>query len=57
MTMAEFGRAVGHAAARLAAAVEPRARVLVQGAPGPGFAAALFAAGRATSSSSRSTPG
>lgn len=47
MTMAEFGRAVANAAARLAAAAEPRARVLVQGAPGPGFAAALFAAGRA----------
>ncbi len=47
MTMAEFGTAVDHAAARLAAAVEPGARILVQGAPGPGFAAALFAAGRA----------
>ena len=47
MTMAEFGQAVANAAARLAAALEPRARVLVQGAPGPGFAAALFAAGRA----------
>jgi long-chain acyl-CoA synthetase len=47
MTMAEFGRAVGNAAARLAAAAEPRSRILVQGAPGPGFAAALFAAGRA----------
>jgi len=47
MTMAEFGRAVANAAARLASAIEPRARVLVQGAPGPGFAAALFAAGRA----------
>jgi acyl-CoA synthetase (AMP-forming)/AMP-acid ligase II len=47
MTMAEFGQAVANAAARLAAAIEPRARVLVQGAPGPGFAAALFAAGRA----------
>jgi len=47
LTMAEFGAAVGNAAARLAAAVKPGARVLVQGAPGPGFAAALFAAGRA----------
>ena len=47
MTMAEFGVAVGNAAARLAAAVPPGARILVQGAPGPGFAAALFAAGRA----------
>ncbi len=47
MTMAEFGTATGNAAARLAAAVAPRARILVQGAPGPGFAAALFAAGRA----------
>ncbi len=47
MTMGEFGAAVANASARLAAAVEPRARVLVQGAPGPGFAAALFAAGRA----------
>jgi long-chain acyl-CoA synthetase len=47
MTMAEFGAAVANAAARLADALEPRARVLVQGAPGPGFAAALFAAGRA----------
>ena len=47
MTMAEFGVAVGNAAARMAAAVPPGARILVQGAPGPGFAAALFAAGRA----------
>jgi long-chain acyl-CoA synthetase len=42
-----FGIAVEHAAARLAAALDPGSRVLVQGAPGPGFAAALFAAGRA----------
>jgi len=47
MTMGEFGAAVHNASARLAASLEPRARVLVQGAPGPGFAAALFAAGRA----------
>lgn len=47
MAMAEFGTAVDHAAARLAAAVEPRDRILVQGVPGPGFATALFAAGRA----------
>jgi len=47
MSMAEFGAAVSNAAARLAAAAAPRARILVQGAPGPGFAAALFAAGRA----------
>ena len=47
LTMAEFGLAVSNAAARLAAAVAPRERVLVQGAPGTGFAAALFAAGRA----------
>jgi long-chain acyl-CoA synthetase len=47
LTFAEFGAAVEHAAARLAAALPPGARVLVQGAPGPGFAAALFAAARA----------
>ena len=47
MTMTEFGAAVANASARLAAAVAPRARILVQGAPGPGFAAALFAAARA----------
>ncbi len=47
LTLAAFGVAVEHAAARLAAALPPGARVLVQGAPGPGFAAALFAAGRA----------
>ena len=47
LTFAEFGVAVGHASARLAAALEPGARALVQGAPGPGFAAALFAAARA----------
>lgn len=47
MSMAAFGAAVANAAARLAAALEPRSRVLVQGAPGVGFAAALFAAGRA----------
>ena len=47
MTMTEFGVAVANASARLAAAVAPRARILVQGAPGPGFAAALFAAARA----------
>jgi long-chain acyl-CoA synthetase len=47
MTFAAFGTAVEHAAARLAAALAPGARVLVQGAPGPGFAAALFAAARA----------
>ena len=48
LTMAEFGAAVDNAAARLAAAAEPGARIMVQGAPGPGFAAALFAAGRAS---------
>ena len=47
LTYAAFGEAVDHAAARLAAALAPRALVLVQGAPGPGFAAALFAAARA----------
>ena len=47
LTYAAFGTAVDHAAARLAGALPPRALVLVQGAPGPGFAAALFAAARA----------
>jgi long-chain acyl-CoA synthetase len=47
LTYAAFGEAVDHAAARLAAALPSRALVLVQGAPGPGFAAALFAAARA----------
>jgi long-chain acyl-CoA synthetase len=47
LTFAEFGVAVENAAARLAAALQPGDRVLVQGAPGPGFAAALFAAARA----------
>ncbi len=47
MTFGTFGVAVEHAAARLAGALPPGARVLVQGAPGPGFAAALFAAARA----------
>jgi len=47
LTFAEFGAAVDHAAAHLAAALQPGDRVLVQGAPGPGFAAALFAAARA----------
>ncbi len=47
LTLTEFGAAVEHASARLAAALRPGARVLVQGAPGPGFAAALFAAARA----------
>ena len=47
LTLTAFGAAVENAAARLAAALEPRTRVMVQGAPGPGFAAALFAAARA----------
>ena len=47
LTFEEFGLAVEHAAARLAVALRPGQRVLVQGAPGPGFAAALFAAARA----------
>jgi long-chain acyl-CoA synthetase len=47
MTMSAFGQAVENAAARMAAALQPRERILVQGAPGPGFAAALFAAARA----------
>ena len=47
LTFAEFGHAVENAAARLAAAVAPGSRVLVQGAPGPGYAAVLFAAPRA----------
>ncbi len=47
LTFAEFGVAVEHAAARLAGALPAGSRVLVQGAPGPGFASALFAAARA----------
>ncbi len=47
LSLDAFGVAVEHAAARLAAALRPGERVLVQGAPGPGFAAALFAAARA----------
>ena len=47
LTFEAFGVAVEHAAARLAGALRPGTRVLVQGAPGPGFAAALFAAARA----------
>ncbi len=47
LTFAEFGVAVDNAAARLADAIPQGARVLVQGAPGPGFAAAVFAAARA----------
>lgn len=47
LTYAGFGAAVANAAARLAAALAPGDRVLIQGAPGPGFAAALFAAPRA----------
>ncbi|MFH0751307.1 MAG: AMP-binding protein [Chloroflexota bacterium] len=47
LTFQAFGVAVENAAARLAGALGPGARVLVQGAPGPGFAAALFAAARA----------
>jgi long-chain acyl-CoA synthetase len=47
LTFAEFGVAVDNAAARLAGALRPGSRALVQGAPGPGFAAAVFAAARA----------
>lgn len=47
MTTAEFGSAVDNASARLAGAVERGARVLIQGAPGPAYAAALFATARA----------
>ncbi|MEI7745827.1 MAG: AMP-binding protein, partial [Chloroflexota bacterium] len=47
LSLAAFGVAVNSAAARLALALPPRARVMCQGAPGPGFAAALFAAARA----------
>ncbi len=47
LTFAEFGACVEHAAARLAAAVGPGERVLVQSAPGPAYAAVLFAAPRA----------
>ena len=47
LTYAEFGAAAANAAARIAGVVAPGERVLVQGAPGPGFAAALFAAARA----------
>ena len=47
LTFEAFGAAVDNAAARLAAALPAGARVMVQGAPGPGFAAALFAAPRA----------
>ncbi|HEY5436990.1 MAG TPA: hypothetical protein VIK13_17315, partial [Candidatus Limnocylindrales bacterium] len=46
LTLSAFGDAVENAAARLVAALEPRSRVMVQGAPGPGFAAALFEAAR-----------
>ena len=47
LTFTEFRAAVENAAARLALALPVGERVLVQGAPGPGFAAALFAAARA----------
>ena len=47
LTFREFGVAVDNAAARLAGALAPRSLVLVQGAPGPSFAAAIFAAARA----------
>ncbi|MCU0504567.1 MAG: AMP-binding protein [Chloroflexi bacterium] len=47
LTFAEFGVAVDRAAARLAAAVPAGGRVVLQGAPGPSVAAALFAAARA----------
>ena len=47
LTYAGFGVAVDHAAARLAAALEPRSLVFIQGAPGPSYAAAIFAAARA----------
>jgi long-chain acyl-CoA synthetase len=47
LSYGEFATAVDHAAARLAGALSPGARALIQGAPGPGFAAALFAAPRA----------
>ena len=47
LTFAAFGAAVENAAARFALALPVGERVLVQGAPGPGFAAALFAAARA----------
>lgn len=47
LTFAEFGAAVDRASARLAAAVPPGARVVLQGAPGPSVAAALFGAARA----------
>jgi long-chain acyl-CoA synthetase len=47
LTFRQFGKAVDNAAARLAAALEPRSLVFIQGAPGPSFAAAIFAAARA----------
>ncbi len=47
LTYREFATAVDNAAARLAGAVPAGSTVIVQGAPGPGFAAALFAAPRA----------
>ena len=48
LTYEAFGVAVEHASARLALALRPGDRVLVQGSPGPGFAAAVFAAARAS---------
>lgn len=47
LTMGEFGVAVENAAARFAAALAPRSLVFIQGSPGPGYAAAIFAAARA----------
>jgi long-chain acyl-CoA synthetase len=47
LTYREFATAVDNAAARLAGAVPAGSTVILQGAPGPGFAAALFAAARA----------
>lgn len=47
LTFAEFGVAVERASARLAAAVPRGACIVLQGAPGPSVAAALFAAARA----------
>jgi long-chain acyl-CoA synthetase len=47
LTYRQFATAVDNAAARLAGTVPAGSTVIVQGAPGPGFAAALFAAPRA----------
>jgi len=47
LSFRQFGVAVDNAAARLAGSLAPRSIVFIQGAPGPSFAAAIFAAARA----------